>query len=469
MEIETELSMFPTALNTWKINNGYEYIETAIEMTIDNLYNIDLYYDSVRKYSILRNAVEKMKMDISFIYDETNETLMRLFNEMNSNQVLSTIYNKFDEFKNLWKNSFGDNYSFHAGDNITNVIEDCKNQDNTFGYPFQSGIMTTIFRGMRPKKFMIRSSVSGGGKSRNSLAEACNIASDKLYDWTKQKWLSTGTKLPVLFISTELMQEEIQTCLLAHISGIEEDRLTEWKDITPEEELIILESGKIVEESLLYGEYVPDFTITIIEELIERHIINHNITHCFFDYINDSPSLYSFYIQKTGIKLQTHQILFLFSAALKHLANKYNIFIGSSTQLNSSYKSEKDGNALKGSKAILEKTDHGVLALPVTSEDLKKLKPILDTHFLTIPSMAYYIIKNRGGKWKAIIVWTKINLGTVREMDCFTTNTDFELITNLEPTLLEFQFDDIGECEPIVNESSANEYIEEFNKIQIDD
>jgi replicative DNA helicase len=329
--------------------------------------------------------------------------------------------------------------------------------------------MTTIFRGMRPKKFMIRSSVSGGGKSRNSLAEACNIASDKLYDWTKQKWLSTGTKLPVLFISTELMQEEIQTCLLAHISGIEEDRLTEWKDITPEEELIILESGKIVEESLLYGEYVPDFTITIIEELIERHIINHNITHCFFDYINDSPSLYSFYIQKTGIKLQTHQILFLFSAALKHLANKYNIFIGSSTQLNSSYKSEKDGNALKGSKAILEKTDHGVLALPVTSEDLKKLKPILDTHFLTIPSMAYYIIKNRGGKWKAIIVWTKINLGTVREMDCFTTNTDFELITNLEPTLLEFQFDDIGECEPIVNESSANEYIEEFNKIQIDD
>ena len=43
--------------------------------------------------------------------------------------------------------------------------------------------MTTIFRGMRGKKFMVRSSKSGGGKSRSSMAEACNIACDKIYDW----------------------------------------------------------------------------------------------------------------------------------------------------------------------------------------------------------------------------------------------------------------------------------------------
>ena len=88
--------------------------------------------------------------------------------------------------------------------------------------------MTTIFRGMRPKKFFIRSSISGGGKSRNSMAEAANIASNKIYDWNKKEWISIGESEPVLFISTELTKEEIQDCLLAHISGVEQDRIEIW-------------------------------------------------------------------------------------------------------------------------------------------------------------------------------------------------------------------------------------------------
>jgi len=469
IEIENELSQFPSALALWKTNDGWLYIEKAIEETVDKTSNIGLYYDNVRKFSILRMTIEKLKMDISFIYDESDEHKLALFNQMDSKQVLSQLLNKFDDFKNLWKTNFGDNYNFHAGDDIESIIEDCKNQDTSYGYPMQSGYMTTIFRGLRPKKCMIRSSVSGGGKTRNSLAEACNISSDRMYDWQKKIWLSTGEKNPVLFISTELSKEELQTCLLAHISGIDEDKLTEWKDITPEEELIIYESGKIVKESLLYGEYQPDFTIETIEETIERYIINKNITHCFFDYINDSPSLYSYYIQKTGVKLQTHQILFLFSAALKQLANRYNIFLGSSTQLSSNWKEEKDANALKGSKAILEKPDYGILALPASSADLQKLKPILGNGFYTEPNMGYYIIKNRGGKWKSVIVWTKINMGTVREIDCFVTTVDFELITDIKKTIIEFQLDDVGDCDKIDIEGSATELIEEFNKIILEE
>jgi len=469
LEIENELSQFPSALALWTNNEGWSYIEKAIEETVDKVSNVGLYYDTVRKFSILRMAIEKLKMDIGFIYDESDEYKLAAFNQMDSKQVLGKFLNKFDEFKNLWKTNFGDNYNFHAGDGIEDIIEDCKNQDTSYGYPMQSGYMTTIFRGLRPKKCMIRSSVSGGGKTRNSLAEACNISSDKLFDWNKHIWLSTGQKSPVLFISTELSKEELQTCLLAHISGIDEDRLTEWKDITPEEEIVIYEAGKIVKESLLYGEYQPDFTIETIEETIEQYIINKNITHCFFDYINDSPSLYAYYGQKTGVKLRTDQILFLFSAALKQLANKYEIFLGSSTQLSSNWKEEKDGNALKGSKAILEKPDYGILALPASSADLQKLKPILDNGFYTEPNMGYYIIKNRGGKWKNIIVWTKINMGTVREIDCFVTTVDFELISDVKKTIIEFQLDDVGDCDKIEIEGSATELIEEFNKIKLEE
>jgi len=282
------------------------------------------------------------------------------------------------------------------------------------------------------------------------MAEACNIACDKIYDWNKQEWVSTGEKEAVLFISTELTKEEIQDCLLAHISGIEQDRIEEWKNITPKEEEILELSTLIVAESLLYGEYLPDFTIDSINESIEQYIINKKSQYVFFDYINDSPSLYQYYYEKTKTRLRTDQILFLFSTALKATANKYDIYLGTSTQLNDTYKDDanKDSGALKGSKSIIEKADGGILALPVTKKDLNKLKNILEssgTFGINIPNMAYYIFKNRGGKWKAIIVWTKINLGTMREIDCFVTNYNYELITDIEKSITDFQTTDVGD------------------------
>jgi replicative DNA helicase len=468
IEIENELSPFPLALKTWVDNKGAEYIYSAMEATEDKIMNIGVYFDNVRKFSILRMAQETLKLDISFIYDENDFNKLSIFNEMNSHQVLATVYTKFDEFKNLWKNNFGDGYSFHIGDGIDDTLNKCKNQDNTYGYPFQSQYLTTALRGMKKQKFVLISSKSGGGKSRKAMADGINIACDRIYDWKNKVWLSTGEKQPVLFISTELTRTEIQMCILAHIAGIEEDRITEWKEITKEEEIILEESKRIMKDSNLLIEYLPDFTIDTIEETIERYIINHNITHCFFDYINDSASMYSYYTQKTGIRLQTHQILFLFSMALKQLANKYDIYLGSATQLSSNYKEEKDANAIKGSKAIIDKADAGIISLPASAADLKKLKPILENGFYEVPNFAYYIFKNRGNKWNNIIIWTKLNMGSMREKDCFVTNENFELITDIEKTMIDFAMEDVGDCGTIETDDSANEFIADFKNAKIE-
>lgn len=450
LDIENEISQLETAMSLWKNNNGWEYIDSAIEMTSDKLLNIGKYYDDVRKYSILRNATEYLQIDVTFLYDENDDYKLETFNSMTSSDVLSAITNKFISFKELYKNAFDESYSFHAGDNVRERLKQYEKQENIIGYPFQSSYLTTIFKGMRPKKFILRSAPSGGGKSRSSMGDACNIACDRIYDWRKNQWVCTGEKEPVLYISTELTKGEIQDCLLAHISGIEQDRIEEWRDITEEERTILYEALKVVEKSLLFGEYMPDFTIDKISDTIETYVNKEHITSCFFDYINDSPSLYSYYYEKTKTRLRTDQILFLFSNSLKLTANKFNIYLGSSTQLNNDYKdsNNKDAGALKGSKAIVEKADGGILALPVTQSDLNKLKPILeaDGKFgIPKPNMAYYIFKNRGGKWRSIIVWTKLNLGTVRERDCFVTNYNFELITDIEKTIVDFQFDDVGE------------------------
>lgn len=450
IDIENEISQFDTALSLWKNNDGWGYIESAIDMSSDKISNVGKYYDDVRKYSIIRNATESLKMDTSFIYDEDDDEKLEHFNQLTSIEVLNEINNKFMDFKSKWKNVFGDNYSFRAGEDIVERLNEHKNQQNVYGYPFQSGYLTTVYRGMRPKKYILRSSVSGGGKSRSSLADGCNMASDRIYDWNKREWIPTGESQPVLFISTELEKEEIQDIILAHVSGVDQDRIEEWSDITPEEESILDESAKYIENYNYYIEYMPDFTIDLISETIEKYVLNYGIVACFFDYINDSPSLYEYYYNKTHTRLRTDQILFLFSAALKSVCNKFNVYLGSATQLNDNYKEDnnKDAGALKGSKAIIEKADGGILALPVTHKDLKRLKPILESDGSfgsLIPNMSYYIFKNRGGKWKTIIIWTKLNMGTMREVDCFVTDYNYELITDIEKTLIDFRLDDVGD------------------------
>ena len=457
-EIETELSYSVEALECWKQNDGWNYVEQAIEMVEDKVDNAPSYRDDVRKYSIIRNANEQFKFDTNFIYNEKDKEKSEKFQSMTSKDVINAFKDRFLDFENKFSALNQDGYAFKAGDRVKELIELYSSKDDSFGYPFQSAYLTTIFRGMRPKKFIIRSSISGGGKSRNSMADAINIAATTIYDWSKKEWISMGEAKPVLFISTELEEDEIESCLLAHISGVDEDKLSSW-DVTEEEIRVINKSAEIMQNCRLFVEYMPDFTIDTISNTIEKYVINENIEYCFYDYINDSPSLYSYFYEKSKTRLRTDQILFMFSQELKLIANKFDIFLGSSTQLNDSYKDDmnKDASALKGSKAIIEKADGGILALPVTKKDLKKLEPIIHGYGkfgVTEPNMAYYIFKNRGGKWYSVIVWTKLNLGTMREKDCFVTNYNFELITDIEKT--EAIFDDVGEVGLIDKDNEIN-------------
>ena len=73
IEIENEISLYKSSYDIWKINDGFGYMERAINMTKDKEFNIELYRDTVRKYSIIRNAVEQLHMDISFLYEEYDE------------------------------------------------------------------------------------------------------------------------------------------------------------------------------------------------------------------------------------------------------------------------------------------------------------------------------------------------------------------------------------------------------------
>ena len=102
---------------------------------MDLVSNVESYWDSVRKYSILRNAVTELKMDISFIYenydelDLTDDKLkdkkdkMEIFQKMKSDDLLRIINDKFNTFADSYKSKFTNNYNFNVGDVVENLLD----------------------------------------------------------------------------------------------------------------------------------------------------------------------------------------------------------------------------------------------------------------------------------------------------------------------------------------------------------
>lgn len=115
---------------------------------------------------------------------------------------------------------------------------------------------------------------------------------------------------------------------------------------------------------------------------------------------------------------------------LKDLCNQYGVFIMTSTQLNGDWKEAKipDQNLLRGAKSIGDKIDWGGILLPVTTEDIESLEPILTSGVFEKPTLKLSVYKNRRGRYKSLYLWCKANLGTCRVNPMFATTYDYELI-----------------------------------------
>lgn len=152
-----------------------------------------------------------------------------------------------------------------------------------------------------------------------------------------------------------------------------------------------------------------------------------------FDYIQTSLKILEEITKRSGgVRLREDNILFMLSARLKDLANKYGIFIMSATQLNGDYRDSEmpDQNLLRGAKSIADRIDVGMILLGVTDEDLAKLEPILESNKnLQRPSIKLSIYKNRRGRYKGCYLWCASDLGTCRIHPQFCTNWRGEMLS----------------------------------------
>ena len=410
---------------------GEEWLLKAAENA--NPASFDYYYNRLKKMTLLRE-LDKHGIDVTEIYDPDNIVDLKLrqaqedkLDNTSLEGLAQQIQDKIDAIKSEYVDgSWGQAYQ--AADSIVELIEELEQRPEV-GVPLYGGLINTVTRGARLKKFYLRSGATGTGKSRTMIADTCYIGCNKLYDDTFG-WIRNGTAEPVLYITTELELTEVQTMMLAFLSNVNEEHILNGRYEGDERDRVI-EAAKLLKESPIYIEVLPDFSLTDVEDKIKKNIRDHDVTYVFFDYLHTSLRILEEISKKSaGVRLREDNILFMLSIRLKDLCNKYGIFILSGTQLNADYQTSEtpDQNLLRGAKSIADKIDTGLILLSVTNEDLENLEPILTNTGFKKPNMKISVYKNRRGRYKGIYLWCNADLGTCRVNPIFATSWSYELI-----------------------------------------
>ena len=462
VDIDNFFQQNEISYENFKKQNGIQYLNDCLE--ISNLSNFDYYYNRLKKLSALRSLKED-GFDISKIYNENeNDIVKEKIQQDKLNQMtLDDIFNTFIKSINDLQCDYICNDDSEEGlitTGIDNLFEELQ-QNPEIGIPLQGKIYNTVVRGARQKKYYLISGSTGSGKSRQMIGHACTIAFPERFDTKRNKWIVTGKGEKVLFFGTEMEKDETQTMILAHISGINEDKILNNYYENPEEKQRIYDAIKVMQhyqDNFIFVR-VGDPSIGQVKSLIRKEVLKYDIKYVFYDYIFSSPGLLTEY---KNLNLREDVILTLLSTALKDLANELNIFIMSGTQLNGNwqdFKGLRNQNLIRGSKGIVDKIDVGGISLPVTQEEHQTIDILARKLGKDLPTQVQDIYKVRRGKYNRVRIWSKVDLGTCRTEDLFLTDAEGNEI----PIILnEYLFED--EIGSVINQN--NERKEDSKEIK---
>ena len=420
----------PKSAAIYKTNNGEKWLLQVSDNA--NQLSFDYYYGRLKKMSLLR-AYDNYGIDVSDIYDPDNILDVKkkqLQEDILDNSTLEEIAQKVDMKIDKIRLEYVDDafgQASQAGEGIMVLIDKFKESPEV-GVPMYGPLINTVTRGARLKKFYLRSAATGVGKTRSMIADCCYIGCNRIYD-ESFGWIKNGTAEPCLYITTEQELEEIQTMMLAFLSNVQEDHILNG-EYDGDEEDRVREAARILAESPIYIEELPDFSLQDVENTIKKNLRDHDVKYVFHDYIHTSLKILEEIQKRSGVSLREDNILFILSNKLKDICNTYGVFIESATQLNGDWKDAKtpDQNLLRGAKAIADKVDYGSILMNVTSEDIEALESILSSNIFEKPVIKLSIYKNRRGRYKGVYLWCKADLGCCRIQPMFCTTYDYELV-----------------------------------------
>ena len=440
VDIDNYLSLYPTQYKKWNDQNGFEYIENCLKHANREVYWQS--YNRVKKMSLLRAYVNR-GFDVSELYDwETDDFLTREKSLKELDEMeLKDIFQYFALVNLQVKDMYNiemDIKEFKAGSDISGLLDRAR-EGRTYGFPTSCGFENSAFGGLQKGKFLLRSGSTGSLKTSLQIRDMIDVAVKSIYK--DGEWVYNGVQMPSLFISTELDEDDLNFLALSYITGINRKVIKEGLFNMKQRELLE-EAGKILNESELYMVHMPEFSVSDLEDVIERHVLDNNVQFVAFDYISNNSKLQRSMNELYNSVQREDQVLLYLSTSLKTISERYDISIQSATQLNRNgigKDSEMNSNALRGSSAVADKVDFGMILKRVKEEDLDKVSGIIeDRGFSKTPTFQRHLYKNRSGI-PDIIMWTHIDSATIREECLFVTDYDYNLIEDVVDLQFEFK------------------------------
>ena len=428
-EIDLYLKQNKSDYQKYSDENGFEYLSNIYNLSPDshNEGQFNLHYTRIKKFTVLRDLYKNgidikdfYNPDVNFLdIDKENEKL----NSIPIEEIFNKIREKLSlvEEKNIGKPS--NNKVAKASEGLRELVEGLKLEPDV-GYPLDGKYLNYAAKGARLGKFYLYSAPSGHGKTRFFVGNACSLSLPYI---EKGSIITKEDLAPVLFIVTEMDIEEIQTLILAYVSGVDEEKIKTGK-YSPEEEKLIEIAIGIIEryENNFIIEKMSDPSIEAVRAKITKYIITDKITHVFYDYIFTSPALNREF-RPNGLREDV--VLMMLSNTLKELASDYNAFIYSGTQVNREWEKKhfRNENNIAGSKAVADKADFGVVAVRISEEEKEKITTLLRADgILEDANVVLDVYKNRGGRITNAKIFRAFDYGTCRAKDLIMTDTNYQ-------------------------------------------
>ena len=446
IEVDQEIEKWQSnSTAIYKRDGGLEFLKGAYE--IAEVSNFELYYNRLKKMSLIRRLV-KEKYDVSefFIEDKDIDDPLKAieiqehYDAASIEDILNSVEGKYNLIRNEFLN--GGKKKGDPAEGIMKLIEELQTTPN-IGPNLEGKIFSSVCRGAREGCFYLKAASTSAGKTRTSVFDACHLAYPERWSYEKQTFIEEvdangefRQPRKVLFIVTEMDKEELQTIMLAYLSGVNEDHILtgkyDWGELSR-----VKYAAKIIEKYNGYFiiEEISEPNLVNVEATIKRYATVENIKYVFFDYIHTTASLVS---QFSKNNLREDVVLMLLANQLKQIAKDYNLFIFSATQVNAGAMMDdgefKNETCIRGAKSIADKADTAYVMSKINDKSWNTVIPMLrigareglidPENLENRPTHVLDIYKMRRGRYKNVRIWTRLDLGNGRREDLFMTTSD---------------------------------------------
>lgn len=446
IEIENIVKNHPVSMEILQDNNYLDFIANVKELCV--LENYGLYYNTVRKLSLLREMQED-GFDIKEFYDELQDEAGQVANleKWSIQDILNRIETKGAQLRNRYDVKYVRN-EIQAGLDTQAKIDAFKERPS-FGACFQSGYLSTIWNGWSRGHLILRAGASSSGKSRCSVADLCSVGMLEMWDEDEQDFVPNANyQSPTLFIATEQdIETEVEPMFWASVACVEYRKIINGT-MTPEEERRVVKAGEIIKKSGLTISSMPNFTNQSIYRKLKERVELDGIAYAVFDYLEVQSDLSAEFKMNSAVSPRQDLVLLNATSELKCYCEDLNIGLLFGAQLQDGWKEAKfiDESYLSGSKAMKNKIDAGSIIVPTTY--LKKDMKILDSYFnrrgfgenrTKLPNICETLFKGRYSIYgdRRLKIWTYFDRGTFRRHDFFITDDDNEIQYDIHPTVCE--------------------------------